>query len=153
MRTVVIIGATEPLGLTTLEVIGRHRGEFIVDGLVDSGANPTRLAELVVEFTPLRLGVLDEYAAGAVLGERDDIRLDAGLVEWELADLDLLTGPQASTELAAMPTDIVVVALSGDGGRTAAEAAAAQGTQLVLVADELPDADAATIAALLGVAA
>lgn len=151
MRTVVVIGATEPLGLAALQVISAHRAEFIVDGLADSGADPRRLAELVTEFTPLRLGVTDEYAVGAVAAELDDIRLDAGLVEWEVAPVEILGGAEVISELVTMPFDIAIIGLAGEDGRAAAELATANGARLVLLADELSDAEPATVAKLLEV--
>lgn len=151
MRSVVILGASQPLGRAVLEVIGRNRGEFMVDGLLDDGLDARWLAEQVLEFTPLRLGITDEYEVGRFHGERDDLRLDAGLVDWELADLEVVAGPDALTQLAAMPADVVVVALADEQGRQAADLARDAGAPLLLDAAELPDSSTERVAQLLGV--
>ena len=59
VRTVVIIGASTPLGQAALALVASRRADFLVDGLTDDGAEPRQLAELCLEFTPLRLGITD----------------------------------------------------------------------------------------------
>lgn len=133
----VIIGATTDLGQAALSVVADNRVHFLVDGLSDDGADPRRLAEVALEFTPLRLGISDDYAVGAFWGERDDINIDRGLVDWEAAEVEVVAGPSAPVEVAAMPADIAVVGLAGEPGRRVAAAALAAGTPVVLVPAEL----------------
>lgn len=150
MRALVIIGAAEPLGAVALAVLGRHRRDLMLDGLVDDGSDPHRLAGTVLEFTPRLLGIIDDYAVGKFFDERADLSIDLGLVDWELPDLDVVTGDRAVTEVAAMPADIVVVALGGKLGRAAARAALASGERLVLIASGTVGDDEQLVAALAG---
>lgn len=113
----------------------------MVDGLLDHGQDSRWLAEQVEQFTPLLLGITDEYAVAGFHGERDDLRLDAGLFDWEVADLDVVAGPQAVTEVAGMPAEVVVIALTGDLGESAARVARQGAAELVLTATELPTVD------------
>ena len=137
VRTVVIIGASTPLGQAALALVASRRADFLVDGLTDDGAEPRQLAELCLEFTPLRLGITDDYAVGRFWGEREDISIDRGLVDWEVADVDVVAGPSAAVEVAGIASDIAVIGLTGDPGNAAAAAALAAGTPVVLVPGEL----------------
>ncbi len=137
VRTVVIIGASTPLGQAALALVASRRADFLVDGLTDDGAEPRQLAELCLEFTPLRLGITDDYAVGRFWGEREDISIDRGLVDWEVADVDVVAGPSAAVEVAGVASDIAVIGLTGDSGNAAAAAALAAGTPVVLVPVEL----------------
>lgn len=137
MRTVVLIGAGTPAGREVLGWLATHRGEFMVDGLVDDGADARWLAEQVTEFTPLRLGITDEYAAASVGHEREEIALDAGLVDWELPELEVLLGEAAAAEVAGLVADITIVTLPGEIGAAAVAAAKAAGSgQVWLIEDE-----------------
>ncbi|MGB3954829.1 MAG: hypothetical protein WBL05_06050, partial [Brooklawnia sp.] len=109
MRTMVIIGATTDLGRAALSVVAGHRIDFLVDGLSDDGTDPRRLAELALEFTPLRLGITDDYAVAAFWAERGDLNIDRGLVDWEAAEAEVVAGPSAPVEVAGLPADIAVV--------------------------------------------
>lgn len=133
----VIIGASTPLGQAALALVASRRADFLVDGLTDDGAEPRQLAELCLEFTPLRLGITDDYAVGRFWGEREDISIDRGLVDWEVADVDVVAGPSAAVEVAGVASDIAVIGLTGDSGNAAAAAALAAGTPVVLVPVEL----------------
>lgn len=137
MLTMVIIGATTDLGQAALAVVAGHRVDFLVDGLADDGADPRRLAEISLDFAPLRLGIGDDYAVGAFWAERDDINIDRGLVDWEAAEVEVVAGPTAAVEVAGMPADITVIGLVGEPGRLAAAAALAAGTPAVMVPAEL----------------
>jgi len=137
VRTVVIIGASTPIGQAALAIAATRRADFLIDGLTDDGAEPRQLAELCLEFTPLRVGITDDYAVGQFWGEREDISIDLGLVDWEVADLDVVGGPSAAVEVAGIASDIAVIGLTGDPGRAAAEAARTAGTPVILVPGEI----------------
>ena len=128
MQTVIVVGAGEPAGRQVLAWLAGQRAEFMVDGLVDDGTDPRWLAEQLTDFAPLRLGVTDEYAAASVLHERDEIALDAGLVDWELPELDVALGEPAAAEVAALTADFAVIALPGELGAEATRAALVAGT-------------------------
>lgn len=139
MQTVVLIGAGTQPGREVLSYLAGHRADYIVDGLVDDGADARWLAEQLTEFTPLRLGITDEYAAAAVGHERDDIALDAGLVDWEMPEVEVLLGEQSALEVASLAADITIVAVGGAAGQAAAEAARAAGSRQVWCVDETGD--------------
>lgn len=109
----VVVGAEEPVGKLALELIGSHRSEFMVDGLVSSGAQPRDLAGLVWEFTPLLVGITDEYAEAAFRDELADIALDRGLVGWEVPEFDVIAGAEAPGRVAELDCDVLVDAVTG----------------------------------------
>lgn len=136
MRSVVILGSTGSIGTQTLEVISSRRGEFMVDGLSANGSNPRLLAEQVLDFAPLKVAIADEYAVAAFRHEIEDIGIDRGLVDWELPDFEVLVGPRAAEELAAMPADVVVNAITGAAGLLPTLAALRAGSTLALANKE-----------------
>lgn len=131
-----ILGSTGSIGTQTLEVLATRRGEYMVDGLSANGSNLRLLAEQVLEFTPLKVAIADEYAVGAFRAEVADIALDKGLVDWEIPDFEVIAGPDAATELAAMPTDVVVNAITGAAGLLPTLAALKAGSTLALANKE-----------------
>ncbi len=136
MRSVVILGSTGSIGTQTLDVIRSRRGEFMVDGLSAGGSNPKLLAQQVMEFAPLKVAIADEYAVGAFRAELEDLALDAGLVDWELPEFDVITGPDAATELAAMGADVVLNAITGAAGLLPTLAVLKSGATLALANKE-----------------
>lgn len=136
MRSVVILGSTGSIGTQTLDVIRSRRGQFLVDGLAAGGTNPRLLAQQVLEFTPLKVAIADEYAQRAFWDELEDLAIDAGLLEWEIAQPQVTCGPEAVTELAGSDTDIVVNAITGAAGLEATLASLSAGNQLALANKE-----------------
>lgn len=132
MRTVVIVGADKPMGQAGLNVIRANRGEFIVDGLSAEADDPHWLTQTSLEFTPLVLGLTDDYQIGAFYAEREDISIDEGLVEWELADLEVIAGDDAAVRVAGESADIVVIADQSERGRQACEAALQGSASLII---------------------
>ena len=133
MRSVVILGSTGSIGTQTLEVIGTRRGEFMVDGLSANGSNPRLLAEQVLEFAPLKVAIADEYAVRGFRNEIEDLMLDRGLVDWELPEFEVISGPHAASELAGMQADVVVNAITGAAGLLPTLAVLKAGTTLSLI--------------------
>lgn len=133
-----IIGSTRPLGLAALALIAERRARYLVDGLVDEGAESRLLAEQVLEFTPLRLGVVDEYRIGPYRGELSNLRLDAGLLDWELADTAVLAGPDSVAEICADDPELIVVDSVAELEDPISCAVASSAT-LIVVCQELAD--------------
>lgn len=138
MQSVVVIGSTGPLGLATLEVIADHRGHYMVDALVNEGTDARLLAEQVMEFTPLRLGVTDEYRVGPYRGELTELGVDAGLVDWEMPPTEVLTGDGSINEICDDSPGIVVVDQLGEAGDPLG-AAVGSDAALIVVCEELAD--------------
>lgn len=136
VRSVVILGSTGSIGTQTLGVISTRRREFMVDALAAGGSNPRLLAQQVLDFAPLKVAIADEYAESAFWSELDDLRIDAGLTDWEIATPEVTTGEQAVIDLAAEQTDVVVNAITGAAGLKATLATLEAGTKLALANKE-----------------
>ncbi|HEY5482481.1 MAG TPA: 1-deoxy-D-xylulose-5-phosphate reductoisomerase, partial [Propionibacteriaceae bacterium] len=99
MREVVVLGATGSVGTQTLDVVSRNRDRFAIKALSAAGSRIELLAEQIREFSPAIVAVPTSTAADAL---REALGTDCP---------DLLVGPDASTELAAMDCDVVLNAI------------------------------------------
>ncbi len=107
--SVIVIGPRSIRGVEILAHIGAHRGDFMIDGLVDDGADPDRLAELVMDFTPLRLGITDEYAELLYRSRHREMATDAGILDWELPEVEVRTGSDAVQGVVDIGCDVVII--------------------------------------------
>src|SRR3954467_8279049 len=98
-RDVVVLGSTGSIGTQALDVIRRNPDRFRVIGLGAGGSQPELLAQQAVEFSPEVVAVADPAAVTA---------LSAGS--------KVLAGPDAMTELAGWPCDIVLNGITGSIG-------------------------------------
>jgi len=135
-RTVVILGSTGSVGTQALELIGRHRDRFHVLALSAGGDNVALLAEQALEF-----GV--EVVAVAKATVAQDLQLAfyaeaqrKGYAQGEFRIPKIVTGPDASSELAAMPCDVVLNGITGSVGLRPTLAALDAGTTLALANKE-----------------
>ncbi|GAA3150333.1 1-deoxy-D-xylulose-5-phosphate reductoisomerase [Kribbella aluminosa] len=135
-RSVVILGSTGSIGTTALELIGRNRDRFRVLALSAGGDNVTLLAAQALEF-----GV--EVVAVAKATVAQDLQLAfyaeaqrKGYARGEFRIPKILTGPDASSELAAMPCDVVLNGINGSVGLHATLAALDAGNTLALANKE-----------------
>lgn len=90
----------------------------MVDGLVDDGQDPLELASLVSEYTPLRLGITDEYAVSDYRAARAEMATDAGILDWELPTVEVHMNDQAVSGVLEIGGDVVVICdpvLLGEG--------------------------------------
>ena len=90
----------------------------MVDGLVDDGQDPLELASLVSEYTPLRLGITDEYAVSDYRAARAEMATDAGILDWELPEVEVHMNDQAVSGVLEIGGDVVVICdpvLLGEG--------------------------------------
>ncbi len=136
MRDVVLLGSTGSIGTQALEVIAQHRDRFRVVGLSAGGSEPGLLAEQAVEHQVSVLAVARGSAAQDVqlalyaAAQRD------GYPSGEAHVPRLLVGPDAATELAATPCDVVLNAITGSVGLLPTLAALQVGTTVALANKE-----------------
>lgn len=109
MQSVIVIGPRSDRGNEFLAYIDSHRGEYMIDGLVDDGQDSLELASLVLEYTPLRLGVTDEYAVGNYQAARSEMATDAGILGWELPEVEVHVEDQAVNGALEIGADVVVI--------------------------------------------
>jgi 1-deoxy-D-xylulose-5-phosphate reductoisomerase len=129
-RDVVILGSTGSIGTQALDIIRRNPGRFRVVALAAGGGNPGLLARQAAEFGARAVAV------ARVCAEPD---LRAALAE-AVADRDpvpvVTAGPEAVTELAAYPCDVVLNGVDGAAGLKATLSALAAGRTLALANKE-----------------
>ncbi len=135
-RSVVILGSTGSIGTQALELIGRNRDRFHVLALSAGGDNVALLAEQALEF-----GV--EVVAVAKATVAQDLQLAfyaeaqrKGYAQGDFRIPKIVTGPAASSELAAMPCDVVLNGINGSVGLHATLAALDAGNTLALANKE-----------------
>ncbi|WP_344164307.1 1-deoxy-D-xylulose-5-phosphate reductoisomerase [Kribbella yunnanensis] len=135
-RTVVILGSTGSIGTQALELIGRNRDRFRVLGLSAGGDNVGLLAEQALAF-----GV--EVVAVAKATVAQDLQLAfyaeaqrQGYAQGEFRIPKIITGPDASSELAATPCDVVLNGITGSVGLHPTLAALDAGNTLALANKE-----------------
>jgi 1-deoxy-D-xylulose-5-phosphate reductoisomerase len=135
-RDVIILGSTGSIGTQAIDVVKRNPERFRVRGLAAGGADPAALAAQALD-----LGV--DTVAVARAGAAEDILLafyaearkrgyDAG----EYAIPKILAGPDAATELAAQPSDVVLNGVTGSIGLEPTLAALNAGRTLALANKE-----------------
>lgn len=127
MRRIVLLGSTGSIGTQTLDVIGSRRDRFDVVGLAASGGNIDLLAGQVARFRP-------SYVALARVERAAD--LEHELAARGVEAPQLLTGPGAAAELAALECDVVVNAITGAAGLEPTLAALESGRTLALANKE-----------------
>jgi 1-deoxy-D-xylulose-5-phosphate reductoisomerase len=135
-RSVVILGSTGSIGTQALELIGRNRDRFHVLALSAGGDNVGLLAKQALEFAA-------EVVAVAKATVAQDLQLAfyaeaqrKGYAQGEFRIPKIITGPDASSELAAMPCDVVLNGINGSVGLHATLAALEAGNTLALANKE-----------------
>ena len=122
-RNVVVLGSTGSIGTQALDVVARSDGRFRVVGL---GAGGARVDELIAQAKAVRpsvVAVADESAAGT-------LREALG------PGVKVLAGPEAMTELASWPCDVVLNGMTGSIGLGPTLAALDAGRVLALANKE-----------------
>ncbi|GAA0910344.1 1-deoxy-D-xylulose-5-phosphate reductoisomerase [Pseudonocardia zijingensis] len=122
-RSVLVLGATGSIGTQALDVVAAHPDRFTVAGLAAGGRDTDLLVRQVREHRVPRLAVAGADTA-AELRER-------------LPGTEVLTGPEAATELTATAgADIVLNGITGSVGLGPTLAALASGATLALANKE-----------------
>jgi 1-deoxy-D-xylulose-5-phosphate reductoisomerase len=134
MRRVTILGSTGSIGTQALDVARRNPGRFHIVGLSASGANLGLLAAQAVEFGVEAVAVHDASTADALADAIAAARAAAGGPGG--APVRVLSGPDASTELAGAESDVVLNGLAGAAGLRPTLAALEAGRILALANKE-----------------
>jgi 1-deoxy-D-xylulose-5-phosphate reductoisomerase len=126
MKGICVLGATGSIGISTLDVVGRHPELYRVVALT-ANRDAERLAEQCRRHRPALAVLADVGAAERLRGLLADM---AGAPE-------VLTGPEALAQVAALPeVDIVMAAIVGAAGLLPTLAAARTGKRLLLANKE-----------------
>jgi len=123
VREVIVLGSTGSIGTQALDVVARNPERFRIVGLAAAGAAPRVVAEQVAVTGALVVAVADPVAAAALAAMVDPA-------------VKVLCGPDAATELAAFPADVVLNALPGSAGLAPTLSALAAGRTLALANKE-----------------
>jgi 1-deoxy-D-xylulose-5-phosphate reductoisomerase len=135
-REVVLLGSTGSIGTQAIDVIDRNPERFRVVGLAGGGGNVALLAEQALR---LRVDVVG-VARGSVA---QDLQLafyaEAQRRGWSSGDYKLpkiLAGPQAASEIAGWPCDLVLNGITGSVGLGPTMAALRAGRTVALANKE-----------------
>ncbi len=124
MQRITILGATGSIGVSTLDVLARHRDKYVVYALSAHG-RVEELAEQCRRFRPAR----------AVVGTAEAAQRLAGLLAGLPTEVDY--GEQALCDIASSAaTDTVMAAIVGAAGLAPALAAARAGKTILLAKKE-----------------
>ncbi|HET7399305.1 MAG TPA: 1-deoxy-D-xylulose-5-phosphate reductoisomerase [Intrasporangium sp.] len=130
-RRVVLLGSTGSIGTQALDLVRRNPDRFAVTGL-SAGANLELVARqaALLRVPVVAVAVDDEQALATAIARAAD---EAGTAAY---DPELLTGPDASTALAAREADVVLNGITGAIGLAPTLAALEAGTTLALANKE-----------------
>jgi 1-deoxy-D-xylulose-5-phosphate reductoisomerase len=145
-RSVVLLGSTGSIGTQAIDVIARNPARFHVTGLSAAGADPRTLGRQAVELGAQTVAVADPDAAGPVFAAVADAAFASGR---PFAGIEVLTGPDAATQLAGRGADVVLNGITGSVGLGPTLAALAAGSTLALANKESLVAGGALVAAAL----
>ena len=120
MRDVVILGSTGSIGVQALEIIEANPGQFRVVALTAAGNNIDLLVAQAAKFKVSVIGVTH----------------NAEKVRLGLPGVQVIDGPDASTEVAAITCDVVLNAITGSIGLAPTLAALRVGNTLALANKE-----------------
>ena len=100
MRDLVILGSTGSIGVQALEIIEANPSLFSVVALTSAGTHPDLLIAQAKKFGAKVVGVTK----------------NADLIRQALPGVEVIDGPQASSQVAAIPCDLVLNAITGSIG-------------------------------------
>ena len=136
VRRVTVLGSTGSIGTQTLDIIRQNIERFKVVGISAGGSNPVLLAQQAIEFEVEYLALANATAAQDVQLELYAQAKQAGYSEGNFTLPKLLIGPQAASELAAVPVDLVMNGITGAVGLLPTVAALKSGATLALANKE-----------------
>jgi 1-deoxy-D-xylulose-5-phosphate reductoisomerase len=135
-KRVAILGSTGSIGTQALEVIAANPERFEVVALAAGGGNPALLAQQAIAFSVPLVAVAKASAA-------EDVQLalyaeaqKQGYTQGDHRIPRLLAGPDAATEVARTPCDVVLNGMTGAVGLLPTLAALEEGTTLALANKE-----------------
>jgi 1-deoxy-D-xylulose-5-phosphate reductoisomerase len=132
-REVVILGSTGSIGTQALDIVRRNPGRFRVVALAAGGAQPDLLARQAAEFGPAAVAVATPAAVAEV---RSRLQHHYHLQPHRHPQPQILSGPDAVSEVAAWPCDVVLNGVTGAAGLRATLAALDAGRVLALANKE-----------------
>jgi 1-deoxy-D-xylulose-5-phosphate reductoisomerase len=131
LKSLTILGSTGSIGVSTLDVVGRHPEKYRIHALV-AGQNVDILAQQIARFRPRRVVVATEAARESLTSRLGSMGLARG--EWP----ELSFGPRARVEAATdSPVDFVMSAIVGVAGLEATYAAIRCGKRVGLANKEV----------------
>ncbi len=136
MRDVVVLGSTGSIGTQALEVIAASPERFRVVALAAGGGNIALLARQALDFA---VPVVAVARATMVQDLQLAFYAEASRRGWAQGGTTLpriLAGPDAATQVAALPCDVVLNGITGSTGLAPTLAALAAGTVLALANKE-----------------
>ncbi|TDB93075.1 1-deoxy-D-xylulose-5-phosphate reductoisomerase [Actinomadura sp. 7K534] len=135
-RELAVLGSTGSIGTQALDVVRRNPGRFRVAGLAAGGGRVDLLAEQALEFRPDIVAVARASAA-------QDLQLAfyaeakrRGYASGDYPIPKIVAGPDAVTEVAAWPCDVVLNGVTGALGLASTLAALDAGRTLALANKE-----------------
>jgi 1-deoxy-D-xylulose-5-phosphate reductoisomerase len=135
-REIVILGSTGSIGTQALDIVRRNPGRFRVAALAAGGGNPELLARQAAEFGVAAVAVADPAAAAAVQAALSSVLSRTELAPGPAPHSQVLVGPDAISEVAAWPCDVVLNGVTGAAGLSATLAALDAGRVLALANKE-----------------
>ncbi len=136
VRDVVVLGSTGSIGTQALEVVAAQPDRFRVVGLAAGGGQVELLARQVLATGARTVAVRRPTVV-------QDLQLalyaEASRRGWATGDVRLpriVAGPDAATEVAGLPCDVVLNGITGAAGLSATLAALAAGSTLALANKE-----------------
>ena len=132
-REVVILGSTGSIGTQALDIVRRNPDRFRVVALAAGGGQPDVLARQAAEFGVAAVAVAAPAAAADV---QSHLQHHHHLQSHRNPQPQILSGPDAVSEVAAWPCDVVLNGVTGAAGLQATLAALDAGRVLALANKE-----------------
>ena len=120
MRDLVILGSTGSIGVQALEIVEANPSLFKVVAITSAGNNPQVIIDQAKKFKVSVVGVVN----------------NADLIRSALPGVNVIDGPEASTEIAAITCDVVLNAITGSIGLGPTLAALRVGNRVALANKE-----------------
>ncbi len=136
MRTLTLLGSTGSIGTQALDVVTRHPQQFRVHALAAGGSNAQVLAGQILDVRPEVVGVANNHVAAALPDLLRALAKTRGLTSGSWHVPEVLDGPEAAAQIAALPVDVVLNGLSGAVGLRPTVAALQAGNTLALANKE-----------------
>ena len=120
MRDVVILGSTGSVGVQALEIVEANPALFTVVAISSAGTHPQLVIEQAKKFAVKLVGITK----------------NAEIIRQGLPGVQVVDGPHASTEIAAITCDVVLNAITGSIGLAPTLAALKAGNHVALANKE-----------------
>lgn len=136
VRDIVLLGSTGSIGTQAIEIVRRNPGRFRIVGIGAGGGSVERLAAQAVALGVQVVGVARPGAAAQVRAAIDAEVDRRGPGGGRFRAPQVLSGPDAMTELAAWPCDVVLNGVVGSIGLAPTIAALRAGRTVALANKE-----------------